>query len=53
MTQTSSERPASTGFRLAMAQVNPTVGDIEGNTNRVRAARARAAADGADLVAFP
>ncbi len=36
-----------------MAQVNPTVGDIEGNAGLVRTARAKAAADGADLVAFP
>ncbi len=53
MTQTSNERPAKAGFRLAMAQVNPTVGDIKGNADLVRAARAKAAADGADLVAFP
>jgi NAD+ synthase len=40
-------------FRLSLAQINPTVGDIKGNTALVRAARATAAADGADLVAFP
>jgi NAD+ synthase len=40
-------------FRLSLAQINPTVGDITGNTALVRAARASAAADGADLVAFP
>jgi len=40
-------------FRLALAQINPTVGDIKGNTALVRAARATAAADGAALVAFP
>ncbi|MQX36433.1 NAD+ synthase [Roseospira navarrensis] len=38
---------------IAMAQVNPTVGDIAGNAERVRAARAEAARDGADLVVFP
>jgi NAD+ synthase (glutamine-hydrolysing) len=36
-----------------MAQVNPTVGDLEGNANIVRRAHARAAAAGADLVTLP
>jgi NAD+ synthase len=40
-------------FRLALAQINPTVGDIKGNTALVRAARTAAATDGAALVAFP
>jgi NAD+ synthase len=44
---------ASENFRLSLAQINPTVGDIKGNTALVRAARATAAADGAALVAFP
>src|SRR5690606_27146545 len=35
---------------IALAQLNPTVGDIDGNAVLVRDARARAAADGADLV---
>ncbi len=35
---------------LALAQINPTVGDVAGNAGRLRAARVRAAADGADLV---
>ena len=38
---------------IAIAQLNPTVGDIDGNADKARAARAQAAADGADLVAFP
>ena len=42
------ERPAE--FLITLAQLNPTVGDVEGNANRARAARARAVADGADLV---
>ena len=42
------ERPAE--FLITLAQLNPTVGDVEGNAKRARAARARAAADGADLV---
>ncbi len=40
-------------LRLAMAQVNPTVGDLEGNTAIVRERVAEAAAAGAHLVAFP
>ena len=36
---------------LALAQLNPTVGDIDGNVRRVRAARSEAARAGADLVA--
>src|SRR3954466_9634932 len=40
-------------FAVTLAQLNPTMGDIEGNAAKVRAARVRAAADGADLVLFP
>jgi NAD+ synthase (glutamine-hydrolysing) len=39
--------------RLALAQVNATLGDVAGNAGLVRAWSARAAATGADLVAFP
>ena len=39
-------------FRLALAQLNPVVGDLAGNVSRARGARARAAAAGADLIAF-
>jgi len=39
-------------FKLALAQLNPVVGDIEGNLNRAREARVRAADAGADLIAF-
>ena len=38
---------------IALAQLNPTVGDIDGNLARIRRARDRAAADGADLVVLP
>ncbi len=38
---------------IALAQINPTVGDLAGNAARIRAARAEAAAQGADLVVFP
>ena len=37
-------------FRLAVAQLNPTVGDVAGNTELVRSARQEAADKGADLV---
>jgi NAD+ synthase len=37
---------------LALAQTNPIVGDVGGNADRVRAARDRARAAGADLVVF-
>ncbi len=40
-------------MRLALAQVNPTVGDLAGNARIVLDYTARAAAAGADLVAFP
>src|ERR1700760_4785858 len=39
-----------TEFVITLAQLNPTVGDVEGNAARARAARERAKADGADLV---
>jgi NAD+ synthase (glutamine-hydrolysing) len=39
--------------RLALAQVNPTLGDVDGNVALVRSWAGRAAAAGADLVAFP
>lgn len=40
-------------FRLALAQINPTVGDLEGNAGLVREEIERARAVEADLVAFP
>lgn len=44
--------PPNDRLRLAVAQLNPTVGDIAGNLALVRKARAEAAAAGADLVLF-
>jgi NAD+ synthase len=38
---------------IAVAQLDPTVGDIPGNAAKARQARAVAARDGADLVALP
>ena len=40
-------------FSITLAQLNPTVGDVTGNTDKVRRARDQAAAMGADIVAFP
>ena len=40
-------------FRVALAQINPTVGDLEGNVARIRAGLEQARAVGARLVAFP
>ena len=40
-------------FVVALAQLNPTVGDIAGNAQMVRDARAQAAQAGADLLLLP
>ncbi len=40
-------------LRLALAQVNPTVGDIQGNADRVLSWARHAADQGAHVVAFP
>ncbi|MDX8350780.1 NAD+ synthase [Cognatiyoonia sp. IB215182] len=40
-------------FRITMAQLNPTVGDIAGNAEQARAAWAVGKEAGADLVALP
>ena len=40
------------GLVIALAQLNPIVGDVAGNAALVRRARAAAAAEGADLVLF-
>jgi NAD+ synthase len=45
-------RPADS-LKIALAQLNPTVGDVTGNADRVRRARDKAQKLGADLVAFP
>ena len=39
-------------FRIALAQLNPLMGDISGNLAKARAARAQAAKAGADLILF-
>ncbi len=40
-------------MRVALAQINPTVGDLEGNRKLVEESAAKAAAAGADLVVLP
>jgi len=40
-------------FRLAIAQLNPIIGDIEGNLAKARAARRQANENGADFIIFP
>jgi NAD+ synthase len=47
-----SARP-SDRLAIAVAQLNSTVGDVAGNAEKVRRARAVAAEQGADLVVFP
>ena len=44
--------PAPDVLRIAVAQLNPTVGDVAGNLAKAREARADAARQGADLVLF-
>jgi len=39
-------------FRIALAQLNPVMGDIAGNIAKARAARAEAARAGADLILY-
>ncbi len=38
---------------IALGQINPTVGDIQGNAAKMLACRREAAAAGADVIAFP
>jgi NAD+ synthase len=45
-----SQPPSS--LRIAIAQLNPVMGDVSGNLAKARAARADAAARGADLLVF-
>jgi len=40
-------------MKIALAQMNPVVGDIDGNVAKIRAWTARAKRRGADLVVFP
>ena len=40
-------------FKIALAQLNPVVGDIAGNAEKAKRAHAEAARLGADVIAFP
>jgi len=40
-------------LRIALAQINPTVGDLDGNVALIKAAYDEAEAAGCDIVAFP
>ena len=44
---------ASAHLRLALAQINPTVGDLGGNCALIEETVAQAASQGAHLVVFP
>lgn len=46
------DNTASDILRIAVAQLNPTVGDVAGNLAKAREARADAARQSADLVLF-
>ena len=43
----------SNSLKIALAQLNPVVGDLAGNAGKLRKARAEAAKLGADLVVYP
>src|SRR4051812_33197546 len=45
--------PPANRLAISLAQLNPIVGDVSGNAEKVRAARKLAAADRADLIIFP
>ncbi len=46
-------RRQALSVRVALAQINSTVGDLEGNTSRIVESIGRAADAGADIVVFP
>ncbi|MEJ8476077.1 NAD+ synthase [Roseibium algae] len=52
MTSSIKPPPIEGRLRLAVAQLNPSVGDISGNATLIRNARAEAAAAGVDLVLY-
>jgi NAD+ synthase len=43
----------TTSLKIALAQLNPTVGDLAGNVSKLQRAREKAATGGADLVVAP
>jgi NAD+ synthase len=46
-------KPITNTLKIALAQANPTVGDLAGNVAKAKAAHAEAARLGADLVVLP
>src|SRR5579862_5261735 len=50
--ETRYKHPMTDRFRIALAQLNPLMGDIAGNLRKARSARAQAASAGADLILF-
>ena len=44
--------PPADRLAIAVAQLNPIVGDVTGNLERARTARAQAARERADIIAF-
>src|SRR5687768_5443428 len=40
-------------MKIALGQINPTVGDIAGNSRKIVEFSARAAAEGAGVIVFP
>ena len=44
---------ATTSLKIALAQLNPTLGDLAGNAAKLKRAHAAAAAQGADLLMLP
>ena len=50
---TSSKASTAKTLKIALAQLNPVVGDLTGNVAQIKATHERAAALGADLVVFP
>ena len=50
---TATATKAADTLKIALAQLNPVLGDIAGNLAKLRRARAEAGASGADLVLFP
>src|SRR6185369_3219012 len=49
----STDKKPADRLAIALAQLNPVVGDVAGNTEKARRARDKAKADGADIVIYP
>ncbi|MBE9505773.1 MAG: hypothetical protein IMY84_03075, partial [Chloroflexi bacterium] len=46
-------RRQAAAIRVALAQINSTVGDLDGNTDKIVDCVARAGRAGADIIVFP